>query len=525
MGIPSGRPQTGSTATSDRASIYTGRQLGRPGNPTDSAQPTSAGPSAPSSLGSTGTEEAIPFAPERTRTIRFPSAKSSSGARPSPQSSPRADAAGRSPVRAADRYGVSIPRPDKSSTTRGTKGIPSESARPSPGTIRPTSPERSYGAGPRGRGNLGTRSGTQSPSKALDLVRPSAASPLRPSSSSVDKPRPGAAPGGRSSTTALSLGRGAGLRGSTSPRPSYTRPSDYRGTGGSSSSYGSSALRPSNYWGGYLSYGYAPHYSIYTPYYFNYLHCSPWSFGYYGSHFGFKFGGWFYPYGFYYRSYRGYGHSYWSPIDYSYCLPSYYSIVYVTQTYDTGPSDSLPPEQATQPAAAAPALLTTSASKPLDAAADRYIQLGDEAFGEGRYSDAVQLYAKAVEFAPEEASLYLVLSDALFASGDYHYAAYVIRKALELDPLLTNTQVDKHDFYANPAILDQQLAVLESYLIRHPIDRDARLVLALNYLFGARPAAAVDLLEAPQAANLAGDTAAELILQSARSIQHGAQAK
>jgi len=84
--------------------------------------------------------------------------------------------------------------------------------------------------------------------------------------------------------------------------------------------------------------------------------------------------------------------------------------------------------------------------------------------------------------------------------------------------------VDKHEFYPTPAEFDRQLAQLEIYLEEHPSDRDARLVLALNYLFGARPAAAVDLLSSSESAGLSGDPAATLILGSARAIQFGAQA-
>jgi len=62
------------------------------------------------------------------------------------------------------------------------------------------------------------------------------------------------------------------------------------------------------------------------------------------------------------------------------------------------------------PPAAAP-------ESPLSIAAQRYLELGDRAFREGRYFDAVQFYAKAVEFAPDQGALYLVLSDALFAAG------------------------------------------------------------------------------------------------------------
>jgi hypothetical protein len=152
----------------------------------------------------------------------------------------------------------------------------------------------------------------------------------------------------------------------------------------------------------------------------------------------------------------------------------------------------------------------------LTTAAERYLHLGDRAFREGRYGDAVHFYAKAVEFSPDEGVLYLVLADALFATGDYHYAAFTIRKALALDPSLLDSVVDKRGFYGNPAEFDRQLVVLEMYVRDHPTDTDARLVLALNYLFGSRANSAADVLESPYSERLRGDDAAALILEAAR---------
>lgn len=161
----------------------------------------------------------------------------------------------------------------------------------------------------------------------------------------------------------------------------------------------------------------------------------------------------------------------------------------------------------------------------LNRAADYYLGLGDRAFREARFGDAVHFYAKAVEFSPDEGILYLILSDALFATGDYHYAAYSLRKALELDPALAYNVVDKHSFYAEPERFDQQLAVLERYLEDHFLDNDARIVLAANYLFGGRPAAAVDLLRNPFSLEVMESPAGSLLLEAAEKIQYGPPAQ
>lgn len=148
--------------------------------------------------------------------------------------------------------------------------------------------------------------------------------------------------------------------------------------------------------------------------------------------------------------------------------------------------------------------------------AEQCLALGDQAFREGRFSDAVHHYAKAIEFAPERGVLHLILSDALFATGDYHYAAYALRRALELDPTLVDSGLDKHAFYGDPTEFDRQLELLERYLADHFLDDDARLLLATNYLFAKRPSQALELLESPFSVDVRGSTAGRIVVERAR---------
>jgi hypothetical protein len=295
----------------------------------------------------------------------------------------------------------------------------------------------------------------------------------------------------------------------------------YLGTYGSTYGYGH-------------GYGYGYGYNHYTGYGYHHVpsYCySPWGFGisYSSGYLAFSYGygsHWWNPcYSWYWPTYV----ASWYPTWYTYYRPyapyRSTSTVYETIVYETVYADE--EEEEEEPVAQTPVLQqepqpVQQQSQATSIAAERYLVLGDRAFREGRYTDAVQLYAKAVEFSPGEGALYLVLADALFAAGDYHYGAYAIRRALELDARLVDVPVDKHQFYDDPQKFDHQLAVLEQYVIDHPTDRDARLVLALNNLFGGRPAAAVDVLEAREAAPLAGDVAAEAILASALKLQYGA---
>jgi hypothetical protein len=250
--------------------------------------------------------------------------------------------------------------------------------------------------------------------------------------------------------------------------------------------------------------------------------CDPWGYDYWGScSFSWSWcgSGWYFPW--YWACY--YPVWWWcsQPYYYSdYCFYQPATTVVYTQpevVYVEPPAESVGEAVVPAPPAEPGQIAPPVAESPLSIAAQRYLELGDRAFREGRYTDAVQFYAKSVEFAPDQAALYLVLSDALFASGDYHYGAYAVRRALELDPTLVESQIDKHDFYPDPKQFDAQLAALEAYVAGHPNDRDARLVLALNYLFSARAPDAARVIESATPA-MSEDQAAQKILGRARAL-------
>ncbi|MEQ1895072.1 MAG: tetratricopeptide repeat protein, partial [Planctomycetota bacterium] len=224
---------------------------------------------------------------------------------------------------------------------------------------------------------------------------------------------------------------------------------------------------------------------------------------------------WYYPYWWWCsRPYTSSYYAYWPVTTVIYSDEP--DVIYIER--ESAPADE-PVGEAVVAAPAQPgqAPSVPSADSPLSIAAQRYLELGDRAFREGRYADAVQFYAKAVEFAPDQGALYLVLADALFAAGDYHYGAYAVRRALELDPALVESNIDKHGFYPDPAQFDAQLTQLEQFLAEHPSDRDARLVLALNYLFGGRAREAARTIDSAVTA-MAEDAAAQKILARAKTV-------
>jgi tetratricopeptide (TPR) repeat protein len=224
---------------------------------------------------------------------------------------------------------------------------------------------------------------------------------------------------------------------------------------------------------------------------------SPWSYGYCSPY-------WYYPY----------SYSYWTP------APAYYSTV-IYQGYDDEYAGEPVPYAKPQAAGEGSVAVGQDAGghARIQRSVTQYLDLGDEAFGQGRYSDAVHYYARAVEAAPDNGRLYLILSDALFATGDYHYAAFALRRALELDSSLLAPAVDKHGFYSDPTEFDRQITLAESYLDEHFLDDDARLVLAANYLFGNRPAQAADLLQSAFSKTVRETNAGVLLLRRAEEMR------
>lgn len=188
-----------------------------------------------------------------------------------------------------------------------------------------------------------------------------------------------------------------------------------------------------------------------------------------------------------------------------------------TVIVEQAPAEPAPIFVPSPSAAAAP----QAPSQPMGPAGERYLTLGDRAFRDGRYGDAAHYYGKAVEAEPTSGVLHLVLADALFATGDYTFAAAAIRKAFELDQSLVYSTIDKRGFYRDGTDFDAQLAVLELYLLDHPDDQDAQLVLALNYLFGNAPARAVDFL----ATRPRGEPSFDLIRGAAEEVQFGRAAE
>jgi len=256
--------------------------------------------------------------------------------------------------------------------------------------------------------------------------------------------------------------------------------------------------------------------------------CSYWPFGFglswHHGNWGFGWNSYSYGYPYSYSNWYPYSYAYWSP------APVYYTTV-VNDRYDDvtyvvyqepevrGEGVIIANDADERSVRDVPREPSPEVKQVLVRGASEYLTLGDEAFRQGRYSDAVHHYARTVEYAPGDGVLYLLLSDALFATGDYHYAAFALRRAVELEPRLLDNVIDKHGYYGDPAEFDKQIALAEQYLNEHFLDEDARLVLAANYLFANRPAQCVDLLLSPFSQAVLESTAGRRIYERAELLR------
>lgn len=164
-------------------------------------------------------------------------------------------------------------------------------------------------------------------------------------------------------------------------------------------------------------------------------------------------------------------------------------------------------------------IVSASASQPSIASeaprtlADKYQELGNYYFRDGRFEEAAEAFARARTYAPNDASLHLSLADAAFATGDFHFAAFLIREALRLDPSLAGIRFDKRTLYGDSKRFDEHMAALEEYLGKHSFDAMAHLVHGYNLLCSESPVRAIAALRRAREIS-PGDTAVEAFLAS-----------
>src|SRR5213078_1832721 len=78
---------------------------------------------------------------------------------------------------------------------------------------------------------------------------------------------------------------------------------------------------------------------------------------------------------------------------------------------------------------------------------DRVAEVGRKAFTEGQYGRALELFRKAAEVTPDEASSQYLISQAQFALGKYPQAVMAIAAGIKIRPDWADARFVSRDLY------------------------------------------------------------------------------
>jgi hypothetical protein len=203
--------------------------------------------------------------------------------------------------------------------------------------------------------------------------------------------------------------------------------------------------------------------------------------------------GGYWPYRYRYQRYYWYGcHPYYWYGSYAVSQPDRVVYDYTTYNYYNSTA-SVAPE-----AIASNDLIedSTATDTPLpQTQADICFADAVNAFEQGRYEDAGELFRQAVLMSPEDEILPFTYTQALFASGDYALAAYVLREVMAKMPSEDPAVYFPRGLYKEDQILTDQIARLEYEITIEPFSTDYQLLLGYQCLGLGQWEKAVNALE------------------------------
>lgn len=211
----------------------------------------------------------------------------------------------------------------------------------------------------------------------------------------------------------------------------------------------------------------------------------------FGRHRYFSYGNY---YGRYYRPIHYYGCDYYRPTyGYTY-LSTYYPEPYVYRFYDTDVyyTDQYPESTATYDTSANAGAPSTEPSAPtyqslVQPDDESLIGQGNAAFFAGDYDAARQWYASAMLADERDGYAKLLYAVANFAGREYDLAAVALRRALLTAPALVEYPVDVRPLYAQPEVLQKQLADLARFSSDRPDDQGSMLLMGYLYYASGEP--------------------------------------
>lgn len=134
--------------------------------------------------------------------------------------------------------------------------------------------------------------------------------------------------------------------------------------------------------------------------------------------------------------------------------------------------------------------------------ADRIAEAGREAFADGQYGRALEMFRRAVEITPNEPSAHFLVSQAHFARGKYREAVAAIAVGLELRPDWSEARFMPRELYwKKPAAFDDHLAALRQAATAFPDDADLLFLLGHQLWFDGHRDEAKVFIQKARAAN------------------------
>jgi tetratricopeptide (TPR) repeat protein len=130
-------------------------------------------------------------------------------------------------------------------------------------------------------------------------------------------------------------------------------------------------------------------------------------------------------------------------------------------------------------------------------AAGDYATLGDLAFKQGRYDEAIQNWQHALVDDPQNAGLVMLMGQAFFAKGSYDEAAGAVQQGMQMLPQDKWGIVVQNygDLYGNTQAFTDQLRALEAAVKQQPDSPALRFLLGYQYAFIGYPPHAVRELD------------------------------
>jgi tetratricopeptide (TPR) repeat protein len=149
------------------------------------------------------------------------------------------------------------------------------------------------------------------------------------------------------------------------------------------------------------------------------------------------------------------------------------------------------------------------------------LRQGDDAFQQGRYEEARQLYARGLTLDESNGFAHVAFMVPHIVNGQYTTASSALRQALTLEPTLIDQPLTVRAMFGNPSAFDSHLGALRTHVSRWPQDSATLLVYAY-VLYGDGDLSSARAVLDDLVRRDASDTLAQLLRDGVSRAQSGA---